>query len=174
MRPRFSIAGIMVAAAIAALNLTALRFLLEDAAPPAYRSEAVEVLCVGVPPMASLLALGALILYRRRAGQEKPHTFLPGFEIFGTAALLLFVALACYAPREVVDYLRPLLDLLERSIGRASPLFIPVIIATVALILTLPQLAFALMGGWLSIGYRVRIVIERRRADGPDPAQQGT
>ena len=74
MVPRFRIAWVMVAVAIAALNLAVIRVLLG--------SPVGELVVLGALPMANVLAVGLLIGLRRRGSRP----FLLGFEAFGAMA----------------------------------------------------------------------------------------
>ena len=111
--PRFRIAWVMVAVAIAALDFGAIRALLARHGS-ALDDQRSICLLLGALPMANVLAVGMLI------GQRRPGSrpFLLGFEAFGAMALALFIALAICFPREVVlPYLTPVLVLMERTIG---------------------------------------------------------
>ena len=77
---------------------------------------------------------------------------LIGFEAFGAIALALFVALAICFPREVViPYFAPFVYPVERFIGPGRPfVYIPLGAFVIVVVLGLPQLVFALTGGFLS------------------------
>jgi hypothetical protein len=93
--------------------------------------------------MANVLTVGLLIGRRRGGGRP----FLLGFEAFGAAALMLDLALVgFFAEGSVMPYLYLVLKPLARTIG----LHVPVFYAIAAVMLGLPQLAFALIGGILS------------------------
>jgi hypothetical protein len=143
--PRFRIAWVMVFVALAALNFAALRA-AEDA-----HSVTGVLLALGAMPMATVLAIGLIIGYRRHGSRP----FLLGFESFGAVALALFAVLAASFGEKMLDsYIRIFIEPLPKILGPAQSLFhIP--IACVAL--GLPQVAFALMGGFLSRMYRITI-----------------
>jgi hypothetical protein len=98
-------------------------------------------------PMANVLAVGVVI------GQQRPGSspFILGFEAFGAIALALYVVLASSFHREVVwPYLRPLVDPIRDTVGIDRPfILIPVLCSVGVLMLGWPQLAFALLGGFL-------------------------
>jgi hypothetical protein len=115
-------------------------------------------LFLGSLPMANVLAVGMLV------GQRRPgnRPFLLGFEAFGAVGLAFFIALASCFPREVLLlYLTPVVVPMERTVGDDRPFVMFPIVGIVAVaLLGLPQLAFALLGGFLS--RRFRITITRR------------
>ena len=152
--PRFRIAWGMVAVAIAALDFAAIRASL--AIPEVF------FLVMGALPMANVLAVGILI------GQQRPGSrpFLLGFEAFGAMTLALFVtfalALFCVDKSALINsYLIPVIQPLEKIIGQNRPfVFIPIACFACVVMLSLPQVAFALIGGILSC--RFKITITRR------------
>jgi hypothetical protein len=142
----------MVFVAIAALNFTVIRVVLDNG------SNTSTLLGLGVLPMANFLAAGLLIGQRRRGGRP----FLLGFEVFGTTALAFYVALViCFSEQAVIAYLRVFFYPIEGIMGRHRPIvLIPILCSAAVVLLGLPQLAFALLGGFLS--RRFRITITRR------------
>ncbi len=101
--------------------------------------------------MGNVLAVG--LLARQRRPGSRP--FLLGFEAFGVLALALYVALVVLSPQMVADtYLEPLLPTISSAIGPPRPRVLVWQIASVGsvalVLLGLPQLAFALLGGCLS------------------------
>ena len=98
--PRFRIAWIMVAVAIAALDFGAIRALL------GLESKISNTLLLGVLPMANLLAGGILI------GRQHPEyrPFLRGFVAFGAMASALCVFLSLFRDAAALDDYLGLLD----------------------------------------------------------------
>jgi hypothetical protein len=147
--PRFRIAWVMVAVAIAALDFGAIRALIE------FNSRARELLLLGALPMANVLAIGMLIR------QQSPgiRLFLLGFEVFGAMALALYVALSFLHDNELIsNYLAVLLEPIQKIIGQGRPfVFIPIACFVAVVMLGWPQVAFALMGGFLFRRFRVTI-----------------
>jgi hypothetical protein len=86
--PRFQIAWIMVAVAIAGINFAGLRALFDD------RSGIEGVLLfIGALPVANVLVVGMLIA-RKRSGSRP---FFLGFEVFGAFSLTLYIlAATCF------------------------------------------------------------------------------
>ena len=145
--PRFRIAWVMVAVAIAALNSAAIRAMLG--------SRAGDFLALGALPMASVLAVGLLIGHRR----PEARPYLLGFEAFGATALAIYVAAArCYREEVLIPYLTPILEPIRDTIGQNQPyVLFPAMISIAMIMLGLPQLAFALIGGFLSRRFKVTI-----------------
>jgi hypothetical protein len=142
--PRFRIAWIMVLVAIVGLNCWAIRTIVVS-----HNWTAVQV-GVGNLPMANILIMVPLVSYPYREGRQ----FLWGFEVFGAAAVALKVALTILDgpwPPFWISYLRLVTDPLTSAWGvpqnwTGSKWLIGCPI--VSLWLTLPQLAFALIGGF--------------------------
>jgi hypothetical protein len=135
--PRFRIAWVMVAVAIAALNLGAIRAVFDRNSRTSYQ------LGIGAMPMANVLVVGLLIGRRRRRSRR----FLSGFVVFGAMALAVYVTVASlFAEDLVIPYLRLSYNLLLGYTGNFSFVMHDLFRA---IILGLPQLAFALFGGFL-------------------------
>jgi hypothetical protein len=150
--PRFGIGWIMVSVAIAALNFRAYRacyydFWTNDAA----NANKLDVLFTGAVPMANILVVGILIGLRRRGSRS----FLLGFEAFGAAAWVLYITLVTFYCHELVrPYLFRFQNHVFDTVGRSKS-HVPIFIFTGAVILGWPQLAFALLGGFLSRKFRI-------------------
>jgi hypothetical protein len=135
----------MVLVAIVGLNCWAFRTILVS------RSWTAVQVGIGNLPMANILIIVPLVSYPYRGGRQ----FLWGFEGFGAAAVVLKVALTILDgpwPPFWISYLRLVTDPLTSAWG--SPQFwtnpqwligCPI----VSLWVTLPQLAVALIGGFL-------------------------
>jgi hypothetical protein len=151
---RFRIAWVMVAVAIAALDCGAIR------AGPECDSGVVVLLLLGALPMANVLVVGFLIGQRRPMSQP----FLLGFETFGAVASFLYAAFVCLSPdpeRPLGCYLVATVEPVRRLVERNyPPLDHPIALICIAAMLGLPQLAFAVIGGFLS--RRFKITITRR------------
>jgi hypothetical protein len=153
----------MVAVAVAALDFSAIRVCLD--APSRW---GVGFL-LGVLPMVNVLGVGLLISQHRP--QARP--FLLGFEIFGAMALSLYVALTILltdpggASKTYGDlihwYLMLLCGPIEAAIGRDSPVLLGlVIVPVIVVMLGWPQVAFALIGGFLSRRFKINVRITPR------------
>jgi hypothetical protein len=154
----------MVAVAIAALDFWAIRAM--------FGSMTGEWLMLGALPMANVLAFGVLVSQRRPGSRP----FLLGFEAFGAMALALYVAWTIYfiehaGPNNsylilLYSYLAPLVEPIENNIGRGRPfVFYPILCSVLVAMLGWPQVAFALIGGFLS--RRFKITITKRPAHPP-------
>ncbi len=150
--PRFRIAWMIAFVAIAALDFGAIRALL------GFNSYWAALLLVGALPMANVLAVGILI------GQQRPGSgqFLLRFEAFGAMALALYVAFS-FVPNEraMTAYLAPFDDLWI-TIGDLPFVSIPFRYLFAGALCVWPQVAFALLGGFLSRRFKVTIT---RRTD---------
>jgi hypothetical protein len=147
--PRFPIFWVMVIVALAALEFGAIRAVTD------YRGATRNSLVVGALPMANFLAVGLLIGHRRRGSRR----FLLGFELFGATALTLYIAMAILFTDELgQSYLELAIEPLRATIGRRGWTTSRLLIAyfIVSLWACLPQLAFALIGGFLSRNFRIR------------------
>jgi hypothetical protein len=152
--PRFRIGWLMVAIAIVALDFGAIKSGLRS------NSDAAGFLILGALPMANVLAVGFLI------GRRCPNSrlFLLGFEAFGAVALVPYSAFVCLSPDlegSLHPYLavtiEPIISIVEQN---HPSLLHPITLISVAASLGLPQVAFALLGGFHS--RRFKITITRR------------
>jgi len=117
-----------------------------------FESRFLFLLSVLVIPMANILAVGLLHAFLR----PRSWLFLRGFEVFGLIALVCFAGLAMRAEGLVQLYLVPPMALYQAMIGPPPPLrqdwpsyqFV-VGFSFLSLWATWPQLAFAVMGGFL-------------------------
>jgi hypothetical protein len=97
--------------------------------------------------MANVLAVGLLIAQQR----PRYYPFLLGFEAFGAMALAFFIVSASDDFEVVASYLKPCLEPIRVIIGPDRPfVLLPVLISAGVVLLGLPQLVFALVGGLLS------------------------
>ncbi len=141
--PRFRIAEVMAFVAIAALNFAAIRAVWE------YKP--YDLLATGALPTANVLLVGLLIAIRRRASRP----FLLGFEAFGATALAVYIAGMNLFRNELGS---PLIDLVVKPYVKIfGPIlttgYIVILYFVVAVILGLPQLAFAVLGGLFSLRF---------------------
>ena len=150
--PRFRISSIMVLVAIIGLNCWAILTILDERSPIADR------VGIGALPMANILIIVPLVSYPHRGNRR----FLWGFEVVGAAAVTLYVALRILHPAGVPFvryYTRLAADALIRAWGSpwswTNPRFLVGSII-VSLWVSLPQLAFDLIGGFLTRHLRIR------------------
>lgn len=158
MTPRLRIHWLMAIVAIVAIDFEAIRTSVElnrgrDDNLPFFLGS-------GVLPMANLLAF-ALWAGRRRPGVRP---FVRGFVASGLMASGLFVLLAAFFPDEtLMPYLGPVIGPLHEAIGYDRPnLLIPATTIVSIMLLGWPQVAIALMGGFLNRTFRVTINVTRR------------
>jgi hypothetical protein len=151
--PRFRIAWVIVAVAIAALDFRAIRPLMEF--------DRSGNLVVGALPMANVLIVGTLIGLRGRGSSP----FLLGFEALCAIELAIGVAWISSFPNGTVNpYVEPFFDLIEKTIGgRGLPfVFYMLSLSSAVVMLLLPQVAFAFIGGFLFRKFMGTIRITRR------------
>jgi hypothetical protein len=157
--PRFSIASIMTIIVIVALDLAAIRAL--DGT-----STVIGGLIVfGSMPMASILVLGLPSLVRALVGRGQIRPFLIGFEAVGWTVLLIYTGSAILFPDSVAEHLSKAIQLLPIDFNTPFWQGWQGIIGEM-LIVMIPQLVIALIGGWLNQRFKIRIIIERRRTTG--------
>jgi hypothetical protein len=166
--PRFRINWLMACIALAALNFGVMR-LLDDlglrliALTHTDRFyHMIEALVVGALPMLNALGIVLVIGLRRRCS----HRFVWGFVLFGAIALALYVAAATSYPDVLVQpvsyLLGPIAVALRNGQGVLSAEKVRILDSFAAVILFLPQLAFALVGGLLLHYFKIRVAVERR------------
>jgi hypothetical protein len=145
--PRLRIGRVMIAVGIIALNFGVIRAVTD------LESRFVFLLSVLVLPMANILAIGLLLAFLRPQRRD----FLRGFELFGLIALICVVGLAMVVEGLVTLYLAPPMALFEATIGPPPPIrqnwpTYPFLVGFCffSVWATWPQLAFAVIGGFLS------------------------
>jgi hypothetical protein len=150
--PRYRLNRLVVLIALAALNFGAIRALYYDLRT-GMNANRLDVFALGVLPMANVLAVGILIaLWRRRS-----RPYLQGFLAFGSVALVLYLIVwTFFADEWVRFYVFLVLNPLRKVVGYLEPPVINSIFYSVAVVVLLgwPQLAFALIGGFLSRRFR--------------------
>lgn len=147
--PRFRIAWVMVFVAIAALNFTAIRAVLD------HRGLTSELFGMGALPMANVLVAGLLIGYPYR----RSHRFLLGFEAIGAMALALYiVGVSLYQEKFVTRYFDLFISPDVRTFGPSlTSVHVVVLYSITVVMLVLPQLAFALISWFLSRKFKAAI-----------------
>jgi hypothetical protein len=147
--PRFPIASVMVAVAIAALDFGAIRTFLDP------QSDA-KGLVFGALPMANVLLVGLLTApYRPRS-----RSYLLGFEAFGAIALALYILILAIGRGQegpIDSYMEFVTIIVIYIIEPGHPLFVPILCSFAVIMLGGPQLVLALIGGSLSCRFKVTI-----------------
>lgn len=151
---RFRIASLMGAVALAAFDSWAIPAMVDS-----YES---SMLIKGALPMANIL----LIAFASRPERLRDCPFRLGFEVFGAMAVLFFMYWSRYSASSsgpIGNYLALLIGPTHRIFGLERTFGSLVFIgACGAIMLTWPQLAFALIGGLLSRRFEVSLAITRR------------
>lgn len=150
--PRIRLVCGMALIAVVALNLGAWKALYRLGSNPASPSIAVW----GWGALLMLNVLGAVLMMGGlgRVG----HRFLAGFEAFGIAALALYIAASLAFPDELLMLARVLQPIIEvfmdgpyiTTTGLVAAYFIW------AIVTAMPQVAIALIGGFLVRNFRIR------------------
>jgi hypothetical protein len=169
--PRFRISWLMGCVALVALNFGVMR-LLDDLGHREFaRTHTDRFLhvtqnwVVGGLPMLNTLGIVLVIGLRRRGS----HGFVWGFVLFGAIALALYVAAVGFYFDEFEqaarDLLRPIVVALTDGQMVLSAERFLLLIFIAAATFFLPQLAVALIGGFLFLlfqNFKIRVVVERR------------
>ena len=146
-------AWMMAIIALAAINFAVLRAVWD------HYGEKTELLVAGVLPMANVLTIGILAGYGRR----DRRSFLVGFLLFGGLAAIVYVFLVLrFADEVVLPYLELFLNPVWNVLKEPNQIFVLITWLIAIVVLVAPQVAFALLGGYLSRRYKVTIV---RRED---------
>jgi hypothetical protein len=150
--PRFRIAWLMGVVAVAALDFAAIRAAADDSNGPGM------LLCTVVLPMANVLAMVFLIGRRNR----RCCRLLSGFEAFGVAASVYLVMAILSGEDWVWSYITLALEPTRAIIrppggGKWSTGRLFAGRSLLSVWATLPQLAFALIGGYLAHSFKVAV-----------------
>jgi hypothetical protein len=149
---RFRIAWVMVGIAIAALDFAVIRAML--------RYPEIGFFVLGALPMTNVLVVSILVAQQRPGSRP----FLLGFAVSGAIVLALFVAMMILDQNQdgpIFWYLILLYIPMEKAVGLDRPyVHFALECSGVAGMLTVPQVAFALIGGFIS--RRFKITISRR------------
>jgi hypothetical protein len=147
--PRFRISSVMAFIAVAAIDFVVAMALI------GFRTPMDDLLLLGALPMANVL----FIIMLRGRGRPESRPFLPGLEVFGATALVLFVLLASVSPHRVLGtYLGPMANAVTYYLGPyGDAVRISVLCTAAAAMLVVPQLAFAVVGCLLFSGSRLSV-----------------
>jgi hypothetical protein len=142
--PRFRIAWLMAAVAIAALDFAAIRAVTDYPGGPSV------MLCMVALPMANVLAIVFLIGQRH----HECRRLVLGFEAFGAAALAYLIMAVLSGEDWVWSYVALILEPTRTLVrptgaGKWSTVRLFVGRSFLSIWATLPQLTFALIGGYL-------------------------
>lgn len=116
--------------------------------------QSAPYLILGGLPLQSALVIGLFIMIRRRRRVEKPLPFLFGFEVVGWTIHLIYVAVCVLAANSIDNYRDNSSTILNSLLGTNARITSLVGVITlcgmVTSCLTAPQLAAALVAGWIS------------------------
>jgi hypothetical protein len=143
-RPSSSIAEMMAIVAIVALDCLVISVGRSPQSGP--------YLILGGFPLQCALVIGLFLIIRRRL--DKPLPFLLGFEVVGWTSHLIYVAVCVLAANSIDNYRDNSLDILNSLLGTNARITSVVGVITICGIftfcLTAPQVAIALVAGWIS------------------------
>jgi hypothetical protein len=149
-RPRVTIGRLMAVVVFIAVNCGVMRSVWGTVGP-------LGIIVFGLMPMANLLAAGLIVALRRSwtSGGVRPSWV--GFAVFGLAAMAAYAVL-CLLDL-VIGYLNVFVRPIEAIFQGGGP-WMDVIVVLIGFpimwaALALPQLAVALLGGWLWGRYRL-------------------
>jgi hypothetical protein len=171
-RANFSIAGVMMAVVVVAINLAVWRSI--DLTSGADGLSHFFFAC-GVMPMASLLILVALNSAPTLMREGRVSPFVVGFEALGWAAVFGFITCYSVVPSALLayaelfgQYTRPVFARYTEGLPSSVGLYIE--LAAGLIIFAPPQLLIALFGGLLTRKLGLTARFERRRIE---PAVSG-
>ena len=152
--PRFTIARLMFVVLLVALDFGLGKALTD---PPLLRMPLTELLIIGAFPMGNILAVGIAFLVAGRREPVPRRPALVGFVAFGLTAWLVFVTCSAFDPIATNRWFRG--PIMASRLTPGLPLA-----SFAALVMTLPQLAFAALGWWLGRSFVIRwnFAVERR------------
>ena len=150
------ISGVMLAVAFVALELAAVRAILEQPARIA------EMLAIGSLPMLNIVAAACLVAYHR----PESRPFLRGYAVFGSISVAAYSAWVLAgagtwyrAIAGILHYLGIIRMRLPHDVRMTAIFFVAV------LLILPPHLLFAWAGGRLSRRYKVVVAIDIVRRD---------
>jgi hypothetical protein len=153
---RFSLATIQVAVVFLAANFATIRWGL--GLPNLKANGMIQEIVIGGTPMASLLALGAVLVMRGPTRRGVRRSFWSGFGMMGICALGLFVV-ACLRFKATVNcYIDSSVSALDAALYHIGLMWrigdhglrYAIVIATIVMLLALPQVGLAVLGGWVT------------------------
>ncbi len=153
--PRLSIADVMALTVLAALDSLIAR--------AAWRTNNfVLLLFCGVVPWLNVLIVGLVVLWRRITRSER-IAFLFGFEVAGSATLMLFVALIFGFRDASLEAFITATSPLNPLVDAAPPAGLVVAVGVVMIAMTIPHFIVALVFGFLNRRYCVEIKLRTPR-----------
>lgn len=165
-RFKFSLSTLALAVALVAVNCAIVRWGLR--LPNLMANDLIQPIVVGSAPMVGLLALGLILTVRGWILQDECPPFRLGFLVCGAIGLTAYVIHAYFICRPGQHYstdyemainatlLRCCLTWGSRNLG-GDALRHVVVITSLVFLLALPQVIFAVMGGWLAARSRRKV-----------------
>lgn len=138
---RFSISNLMILVLVVAFDFAVARMCLLD---QSFGRPLSELMVCGALPMANILALGLFACLKPRQGVRGGRRALVGFEVCGGLAWLIFLAVAWFATDPVYQGVGKVFEATHVPPG-------PIKALGASSLILLPQVAFALLGGWVNV-----------------------
>ncbi len=164
-RPRVSIAGLMAAVAVVAVNVAVWRSIYSGGS----NSQAAFFYACGILPLASLLIVVGSFSVPGLLRGSPLSPFVFGFEAVGWVVLFAFLSWYSIAEHAVIGYasaivapIRPSVMSYLENAPEWGKLFVEFGFSTV--LFSTPQLVLALLGGWLARRLGLTLRLERRHA----------
>ena len=153
---RLSLVTVQLVVAFFAANLAAIRWGL--GLPNLKANGMIQEIVIGGTPMASLLAFCAVLAMHNPTRRVARRSFWVGFGVTGTCALGLFVFACLKFKNTVNDYIDPSVSALDAALHRMGLMWrlgdhglrYAIVITAIVLLLALPQVGLAVMGGWVA------------------------
>jgi len=153
---RFALATLLATVAFFAANFAVIRWGL--GLPNLKANGMIQEIVIGGTPMVSTLLVGAVLAVHRSTRREVRRSFWIGFVAMGTCAFGLFV-FSCLRFKATVNYYIDssvsALDSALRHVGVMwrlgdHGLRYAVVIAAIVMLLSLPQIGLAVLGGFVA------------------------
>ncbi len=158
-RPQISLSTVAQATAVVALTCGLVRWGLR--LPNLMANDLIQPIVIGSAPMVSLLALGLLVTARDRVRKGTFRPFWVGFLLCGSIGVVAYVSHAyfvCWPGHHYSTNYEMALNAILRRCGLTWDPENPgghevrymIVIVSLVFLLALPQVLFALLGGWLA------------------------
>ncbi len=167
---RIPLAGMMAGVVIIAVDAGIIRSLIAStrviAITPTTNFD-LAGFALGVLPLASVLLFTGVLRLSALLRKGGGGSYFFGFQVFGWVAVFLFILISALSPTLVVDYLgfisTGFVPFLRPLIQTAPEWFLAAFeFCWIAMIFSLPEFAFALLGGWLVRRAGIKVYVERQ------------
>lgn len=152
---RFSTSSLMALVLVVALDFGMCKALLPGG--QCFVPDLSDLIVFGALPMVNVLALGLIPRSKSRHQRAARRLGLIGFEVSGLIGLIFYLGCSILDTQPIHRGVGAIL----RGVGFPPG---PVFLVGAVVLLLVPQVVLAFLGGWLARSYRLRvnIVVERR------------